>query len=94
MQFTITQIALSDSLSVERRLREGKDPWSTPMHLAQRRKYRRSFTILDENKFQPGSHELSAKNRMWSLFNFQPHEDSFKVFSTQRFCGESLSPPE
>lgn len=73
MQFMMTQIALSDSLSVKRRLWEEKGPWRTPMHLAQRRKYRRSFTILEENKFQPGSHELSATSRMWSLFNFQPH---------------------
>lgn len=72
MQLTITQIALSDSLSVKRRLWEEKDPRSTPMRLAQRREYGRSFTILEEDKFQPGSHELSATNRTWSLFNFQP----------------------
>lgn len=64
------------------------------MRLAQRREYGGSFTILEENKFQPGSHELSATNRTWSLFNFQPRKDSLKAVSTQRFCGESLLPPE
>jgi hypothetical protein len=36
---------LSAYFSIKRRIWEEKDPWNTPMHLAQKREYGNEFTI-------------------------------------------------